>query len=136
MIPIKVSLKHLPQQYFLPKIGTFATLFGSFLQLLPQNRLLLDNIENTKKETLFYKSSRKASGDRTDKLQTILPQKKRPISQQTPKQKIVKDHWTRFNTKINFTRKIRAFLVKENSWKHVMRGLFKRLRISTLKWIK
>ena len=73
-----VSLKHLPQQYFLPKIGTFATLFGSFLQLLPQNRLLLDNIENTKKETLFYKSSRKASGDRTDKLQTILPQKKTP----------------------------------------------------------
>ena len=59
--PIKVSLKHLPQQYFLPKIGTFATLFGSFLKLLPQNRLLLDNIENTKK-TLFYKSSRKASG--------------------------------------------------------------------------
>ena len=88
LIPIKVSLKHLPQQYFLPKIGTFATLFGSFLQLLPQNRLLLDNIENTKKETLFYKSSRKASGDRTDKLQTILPQKNR----QTPKQKIVKDH--------------------------------------------
>ena len=85
-------MKHLPQQYFLPKIGTFATLFGSFLQLLPQNRLLLDNIENTKKETLFYKSSRKASGDRTDKLQTILPQKNRPISQQTPKQKIVKDH--------------------------------------------
>ena len=53
LIPIKVSLKHLPQQYFLPKIGTFATLFGSFLQLLPQNRLLLDNIENTKKDTFL-----------------------------------------------------------------------------------
>ena len=48
-----MSLKHLPQQYFLPKIGTFATLFGSFLQLLPQNRLLLDNIENTKKDTFL-----------------------------------------------------------------------------------
>ena len=54
--PIKVSLKHLPQQYFLPKIGTFATLFGSFLKLLPQNRLLLDNIENTKKDTFFTRA--------------------------------------------------------------------------------
>ena len=83
--PIKVSLKHLPQQYFLPKIGTFATLFGSFLKLLPQNRLLLDNIENTKKDTFLQELTQ---GVRTDKLQTIPPQK-RPISQQTPKQKIV-----------------------------------------------
>ena len=82
-------MKHLTQQYFLPKIGTFATLFGSFLQLLPQNRLLLDNIENTKKRHFLQELTQ---GVRTDKLQTILPQKNRPISQQTPKQKIVKDH--------------------------------------------